>query len=196
MEDNSWREYLRRHLSEEEFQESQRESAKQVLEAFLPEHEQWYGELVREGIIPVEMLDALFDSSRDPLDRQATHYRIFDMVKEYFAREKEKRTLTGMVKKLLSDFELIKAQVQSNKAASTLPTYLLEVGQSISKHEMLKCNQWLIVEYFDKGRSLKELVNEWRRIREEKDLKHPVVNPLASMTTVISEEKRRRKDRN
>jgi len=63
----------------------------------------------------------------------------------------------------------------------------------VNKHGPLKCNQWLYVEYFEKERTnLHELVDEWLRIREEKDFRERPLNPIVSMRTSIIEERRRR----
>lgn len=94
-------------------QEIDRTTAEYILENFLPEHEQWYEKLARDGIIPVEMLEALFDTERDPLDRRATMDRIFGMVDEYADREQEKQTVLGRLQKLQSDVEQLKTQTVS-----------------------------------------------------------------------------------
>lgn len=61
------------------------------------------------------------------------------------------------------------------------------------KHKPLKCNSWLFENYFDKGESnLNTLVDHWLRIRETEDFKDKPINPIASMRTAISEEKKRR----
>lgn len=61
-----------------------------------------------------------------------------------------------------------------------------------AKHEPLQANQWLFEQVFDNGRNPKELVDEWLKIRKSKDFKEPPVNPLKSMSTAISEERKRR----
>lgn len=61
-----------------------------------------------------------------------------------------------------------------------------------AKHEPLQANQWLFEQVFDNDRNPKELVDEWLKIRKSKDFKEPPVNPLKSMSTAISEERKRR----
>lgn len=60
------------------------------------------------------------------------------------------------------------------------------------KHQIYKCNQWLIKQYFDEKRTnYKDLVDEWLTLRTE-EYKTVPTNPIASMRTVIHEERERR----
>lgn len=72
-----------------------------------------------------------------------------------------------------------------------------QAQQNIAKHELLYCNRWLFHEFFDNGRTdLRELVDEWLKIRQERDRhKDRPINPLRSMRTAINEERKRRNKR-
>jgi len=83
-------------------EETRRKIAKHVLDEQLPSSLSIFERLARDGIIPPEMVDALYDESRDPLDRQATFDRIMGMAKDYYGREQEKHTIQGKLDKLLS----------------------------------------------------------------------------------------------
>ena len=61
------------------------------------------------------------------------------------------------------------------------------------KHEPFHSNKWLFVEHLDNRRGIKELKEEWLKIREEKDFAYPPKNPMKSMLQAISEERERRK---
>lgn len=81
-------------------------------------------------------------------------------------------------------------------ASGQLPANLPLIGTQIPRRESDKCNQWLFVEYFDKQRTnLKVMVDEWLHIRKTQDYKEQPLNPLRSMQTAISEEKKRRQER-
>lgn len=80
------------------------------------------------------------------------------------------------------------------QAEDDLPIPLEEVKIDNPKHELLKCNRWLIDQYFNQGNTTyKKLVDEWLRIRKDDDCKEPPTNPEASIRTVIHEENKRRR---
>jgi len=64
---------------------------------------------------------------------------------------------------------------------------------SFPKREAYECNKWLISQYFDLGiTNYESLVEQWLQIRQEQDLKATPHDPIKSMRTAISEEKKRR----
>jgi hypothetical protein len=77
-------------------------------------------------------------------------------------------------------------------AETTIETEPL--AKTIPKKELLKCNQWLIDQYFNHRRTdYQEMSKEWLRIRKDEDGKERPDNAIRSMTTAISEENARRR---